>query len=176
MRTSLLVRLFLLPLLFCFALSAHAQFDTATLLGTVKDPSGAVVPDAEVSVTNTETGVTTKRTTSRAGDYEFVTLKTGRYLVTAERSGFAIAVVEDVRVEVAARLRVDLQLTVGGVTERVQVTAAQPLLETDTSQRGQVISGENTVALPLNGREYSALALLTNGVRVSLEETARHAA
>ena len=167
MRPSSTIRLFLVPLLFCFALSAHAQFDTATLLGTVKDPSGAVVPDAEVSVTNTETGVTTKRTTSRAGDYEFVTLKAGRYLVTAERSGFAIAVVEDVRVEVAARLRVDLQLTVGGVTERVQVTAAQPLLETDTSQRGQVISGENTVALPLNGREYSALALLTNGVRVS---------
>ena len=69
------------------------------------------------------------------------------------------------QVQVGARLRVDLQMAVGQVTEKVEVTAASPLVETDSSQRGQVITGDQTRELPLNGREYSALALLTTGVQ-----------
>ena len=88
------------------------------------------------------------------------------YVVTAEKTGFALALVDNVRVQVGARLRVDLQMPVGQVTEKVEVTAAQPLLETDSSQRGQVITGDQTRALPLNGREYSSLALLTTGVKL----------
>src|SRR5204862_2569181 len=101
------------------------------------------------------------------GSYEFFTVRPGVYLVTAEKAGFSIALIDNVQVQVAARLRVDLQMAVGQVTEKVEVTAAAPLLETDTSQRGQVITGEQMRELALNGREYSSLALLATGVRQS---------
>ena len=88
-------------------------------------------------------------------------------MVTAEKSGFALALVENVLVQVGARLRVDLQMPVGQVTEKVEVTASSPLIETDSSQRGQVITGDQTRALPLISREYSSLALLTTGVKLA---------
>lgn len=146
---------------------ALAQFDTASVVGTVRDNSGAVVGDATVTLTNVETGVSLTKTTDAQGNYEFFTVRVGTYVVTAEKQGFAVAVADNVPVTVGARQRIDLSLQVGQLSERVEVTAATTRLETDTSQRGQVISGEQTRALPLNGREYSTLALLTTGVRVS---------
>ena len=147
--------------------SAFAQFDTASVVGTVRDNSGAVVSGATVTLTNVDTGVTQTKTTDVTGGYEFVTVRVGTYVLTAEKQGFAVAVADNVQVTVGARQRVDLSLQVGQLSERVEVTAAATHLETDTSQRGQVITGEQTRALPLNGREYSTLALLTTGVRVS---------
>jgi len=88
-------------------------------------------------------------------------------VVTAERVGFALALVDNVQVQVGARMRVDLQMAVGQLSERVEVTAASPLIETDSSQRGQVITGDQIRELALNGREYSSLALLASGVRQS---------
>ena len=155
----------------CAVSTAFAQFETAALVGTVTDGSGAVVADALITATNTDTGVTQTRRTDANGHFEFVTLRIGTYLVTAEKAGFAIALAENLRLEVGARLRVDLGLQVGQLTERIEVSAAATLLETDTSQRGQVITGEQTRALPLNGREYSSLALLTTGVRLSALNT-----
>ena len=108
-----------------------------------------------------------KRTSGADGTFEFVTVKPGVYVVTAEKTGLSMALVDNVQVQVGSRPRVDLTMAVGPVTERVEVTAAAPLTETDTSQRGQVITGAQTRELPLNGREYSALALLTTGVRQS---------
>src|SRR6185503_9055821 len=93
-------------------------------------------------------------------------VKPGLYVVTAEKTGFALAIVDNVQIEVGARRRVDLQMAVGQVTEKVEVTASSALLETDSSQRGQVISGDQTRALPLLSREYSSLALLTTGVKL----------
>jgi len=162
---TLTVCLFVMSLL--TAAPALAQFETAAVLGTVRDTSNATVPDATVTLTNAETGLILKKATSATGDYEFPAVKVGTYVVTAEKAGFAIALVDNVQAEVSARLRVDLQMTVGGVTERVQVTATTPLMETDSSQRSQIITGEQMRDLPLNGREYSALALLTTGVRQS---------
>ena len=107
-----------------------------------------------------------RQDSSADGNYEFAAVKPGRYVVTAEKSGFAIALVDNVQVQVGARLRVDLEMPIGQVTEKVEVTAAQPLMETDSSQRGQVITGDQTRALPLISREYSALALLTTGVKL----------
>jgi hypothetical protein len=147
--------------------TAFAQFDTADVIGTAKDASGAVVPDATVTLTNAETSVSATRTTNRDGAFEFVTVRPGVYVVTAEKEGFSIALVDNVQVLVGARQRVDLQLQVGAVSERVEVTAAPPLLETDSSQRGQVIGGTQIRELALNGREYSSLALLASGVRQS---------
>jgi Carboxypeptidase regulatory-like domain/TonB-dependent Receptor Plug Domain len=146
---------------------ASAQFDTASVVGTVKDASGATVPDAKVTLTNTQTGVSVVRTTTSDGNYEFVTVRPGLYIVSAEKPGFSIALIDNVQVQVAARLRVDMQMAVGQVSEKVEVTATSPLVETDTSQRSQVISGEQMRELALNGREYSALALLSTGVRQS---------
>jgi carboxypeptidase family protein/TonB-dependent receptor-like protein len=149
------------------AVPAAAQFDTAAVVGTVHDSSGAVVPDAKVTLTNIATGVSQVRTTTASGNYEFNAVRPGDYIVTAEKPGFAIALMDNVQVQVAARLRVDLQMPVGQISERVVVTAVSPLIQTDSSQRGQVITTTQIQELPLNGREYSSLALLTTGVRQS---------
>ena len=153
------------------ALPSFAQFDTATVVGTVKDNTGGVVPGATVTLTNLDTGVTTVRVTEANGSFEFMTVRIGRYKVTAELQGFATAVADNIQVNVGARQRVDLQLSPGQLTETVQVVGASTLLETDSSQRGQLITGRQAVELPLNGREYSALALLSPGVRLSALST-----
>jgi hypothetical protein len=159
--------IFSLVLCVFFAAPAFAQFETATVVGTVRDSSGGVVPDAKVTLTNTQTGVTAERQSDANGNYEFFTVRIGSYVVTAEKTGFSIALVENVQVTVGARQRVDLTMAVGQLSEKVEVSARAVLLQTDSSDRSQVISGEQTKALPLNGREYSALALLSPGVRVS---------
>jgi hypothetical protein len=149
------------------AATASAQFDTATVVGTVRDASDAVVPAAKVTLTGVETGISIVKTSSNDGNYEFSAVKPGVYIVSAEKTGFAIALVENVQVQVGARLRVDLRMPLGQLTERVEVTASSPLVETDSSQRGQVITGNQIRALPLISREYSSLALLTTGVKLA---------
>ncbi len=163
--------LFLLVALAALSVPAAAQFETATVLGGVRDNSGAVVPGASVTLLNLETGVAQLKTTDAGGNYEFFTVRIGTYKVTAELTGFAPAAADQVKVAVGSRQRVDLVLTPGAITEAVVVTAEVSTLEKDSSQRGQVITHEQAVALPLNGREYSALALLTTGVRVSALNT-----
>ena len=143
-----------------------AQFDSAAVVGTVRDSSSAVVPGAKVTLTSAETGISVSKTTGDDGNFEFAAVKPGIYVVTAEKAGFSLAMVDNIRAQVGARLRVDLTMPVGQMTEKVEVTAAQPLLETDSSQRGQVITGDQTRALPLLSREYSSLALLTTGVKL----------
>jgi hypothetical protein len=146
---------------------ALAQFDTATVVGTVRDATSAAVPGAKVTLTSTGTGISVERTSNESGSFEFPAVRPGIYVVTAEKSGFALAMAENVEVQVGARRRVDLQMPVGQVSEKVEVTASSPLLDTDSSQRGQVITGEQTRALPLLSREYSSLALLTTGVKLA---------
>ena len=129
------------------------QFETGNIVGTIKDSTGAVVPGAKVVLTNTQTGVTAEKTSDANGNYEFFTLRPGSYVVTAEKDGFSIALVDNVQVTVGARQRVDLSMVVGQLSEKVEVSASAVLLQTDTSDRSQVITGEQTKALPLNGRE-----------------------
>ena len=148
-----------------------AQFETATVVGTVRDSSAAVVAGARVTLTNVDTGVTTERTTDAQGNYEFFNVRIGRYVVAADKPGFSVAVVDNVQVTVGARQRVDVAMAVGQLTEEVEVRASATQLQTDSSDRSQVISGELTRALPLNGREYSQLALLSPGVRLSALNT-----
>jgi len=151
--------------------AAYAQFDTATVVGTVKDNAGLVVPGATVTLSNLDTGITVTRVSDGNGSFEFITVRVGRYKVTAELQGFSTALADNIQVAVGARQRVDLQLTPGNLTETVQVVGAATRLETDSSQRGQVITSEQAVQLPLNGREYSSLALLSPGVRLSALNT-----
>ncbi len=160
-----------LVILFLGAAPVFAQFETASVLGTVKDPSGAVVAGVTITLTNTETGISATQTTDARGNYEFFTVRIGTYLVTAEKTGFSMAMADNVKVGIGARQRVDLTMTVGQVTETVQVMSNIIQLETETSQRGQTISRQQAVELPLNGREYSALVLLTTGARLSALNT-----
>jgi Carboxypeptidase regulatory-like domain len=99
---------------------AWAQFETASVVGTVHDSTGAVVPGATVTLTSIDTGVSASRTTNDSGLYEFVTVKAGLYIVTAEKEGFSSALVDNLQVQVGARRRVDLGLEVGRVSERIQ--------------------------------------------------------
>src|SRR5215470_5540479 len=143
-----------------------AQFETSEVLGTVRDSSSSPVPKASVTLLNQDTGVEAKATTDEAGNYDFFNVKAGRYTVTVEHAGFSKATAADISVNVNARQRVDLALQVGAVTESVNVASAAAVLETDTSEHGQVISSEAVAELPLNGRNYADLALLsTNTVK-----------
>lgn len=144
----------------------HAQFENAEVLGTIRDASGGAVPKAKVSLTNQETGIMAQTSTGEDGGYDFFNVKVGRYTLQAEHPGFSKATTADVMVNVGARQRVDFTLQVGAVTDELQVSAAASALETDSSEHGQVISSAAVAELPLNGRNYADLALLsTNAVR-----------
>lgn len=144
-----------------------AQFDNGSLVGTVHDSSGALVPGVTVTVTNTQTGVESSRTTSDGGDWEVPSLRTGAYTVRAAKQGFADAVATNLMVSVGSRARVDLVLQVGQTQETVEVKDVQLQLETDSSERGQIVSQYQTEAFPLVSRTYSQLVLLTSGTRQS---------
>ncbi len=147
----------------------YGQFDTATVLGTVTDVNGAAVPRATVTLRNTATGVTVTATTDENGNFQIFNVRIGLYTVSAEAPGFARAIAENIQVTVNARQRVDLALKAGAVTETVTISADNlQLLETETSDRGQVINRQQIVNLPLNGRAYADLALLSPGVRKSV--------
>ncbi len=148
--------------------AAYAQFDTAAVLGTVTDTNGAAVPAATVTLKNLATGVTATARTDENGNYQFFNVKIGTYQVSAEASGFAKALAENIQVTVAARQRVDLAMKAGALTETITVTAETVQLETESSDRGQVINRQQIVNLPLNGRSYADLALLAPGVRRSI--------
>jgi hypothetical protein len=171
MKRSIFALSFFVAFIVGFVPAAYAQFDTASVVGTVKDNTGAVVPGATVMLTNLDTGIAVTRVSDENGNYEFMTVRAGRYKVTAELEGFSIALADNVDITVGARQRVDLQLKPGNVNETVEVVGAATRLETDSSQRGQLITGQQAVELPLNGREYSSLALLSPGVRLSALNT-----
>jgi Carboxypeptidase regulatory-like domain/TonB dependent receptor-like, beta-barrel/TonB-dependent Receptor Plug Domain len=130
------------------------------------------MPGVTVKLSNINTGITVTAQTDSAGDFQFTNIKIGDYRVSAEREGFSTAVAEKVTVVVNARQRVDLTMQPGAVTESIVITDAAQLLETDSSVRGQVVQRQQIVNLPLNGRSYANLALLTPGVRESNQNAA----
>jgi hypothetical protein len=154
---------------------ASAQFDSSTVLGVVRDSSGGVLPGVTVTLTNGATGIAATVITDAEGSYQFLNARIGTYRVRAELQGFSAAEAKDVPVTVNARQRVDLTMTVGSIGETVEVIGASPFLETDSSGRGQVIAREQIVNLPLNGRAYADLALLSPGVRRSAISDSRDA-
>jgi len=143
------------------------QFETSEVLGTVRDNSGAVVPKANVTLLQPDTGIEAKTTTDQDGNYDFFNVRVGRYTISVEATGFARFTTNNVMVNVNARQRVDATLQVGSTTETVEVSDAAAALETDSSQHGQVITSHQIVELPLNGRNYADLALLSANVHRS---------
>jgi hypothetical protein len=151
--------------------SIHAQFETASVLGYVHDSSGAVVSGATVSLVNQDTKAQVTAQTNAQGAYEFTDVKIGQYQVTAQSSGFGTSTTQPFTVTVNARQRVDVALKIGSNAETVTVDAsAAALLETDSSERGQVIGTREVENLPLNGRAYADLAALVPGVRRNILE------
>jgi hypothetical protein len=141
-----------------------AQTTTGSIVGTVTDPSGAAVPGATVTVTNEGTGIVVIRlTTDPSGNYVATTLLPGRYSITVEATGFKKSVSPGINLSVQDRLGVNVTLEVGQVTETVEVIGAAPALQTDSSYLGQVVDSQRIVDLPLNGRYFTRLAVLTSG-------------
>jgi hypothetical protein len=152
----------LLLILSCCNLRLRAQ-STANLNGTVTDMSGATVPNAKVVVTNQATGVDWNVQTNNDGLYVVPSLQPGNYQITVTASGFQTLIVKDLRLDVATSVTKDLQLTVGAVTQQVEVTTVAPLIETSTTGVGQVINSKTVQEIPLNGRHFVDLNLLTPG-------------
>ncbi|MDE3196514.1 MAG: carboxypeptidase regulatory-like domain-containing protein, partial [Acidobacteriota bacterium] len=151
----------------CLAVSALAQFESGTILGTIHDPSNAVVSNASVTLENVRTGVTAETATDVNGNYQFVNRPLGSYRVHVSAKGFQPAQTGSFDLAVDSRQRVDLTLQVGTAADSVTVSGGASLLETDNSSRGQVIHPRQIVELPLNGRAYADLALLAPGVAKS---------
>lgn len=147
-----------------------AQFETSTVLGYVRDASGAVVPGASVTLTNQQTQTATKVTSDAKGAYQFTDVKVGEYVVSAQAAQFDTTTTQPFAVQVAAHQRVDVTLKTGTVSEVVTVSGAAEILQTDSSEQGQVIGTHEVENLPLNGRAYADLAALVPGVRRDILE------
>jgi hypothetical protein len=143
---------------------ALAQRISATIRGTVTDPTGAVVSGAKVTVTNEATGLTRSAPSNSAGNYSFAELPVGSYRVEVETAGFKTAVRSKIAVNVADTRAVDVQLETGGVSEQVNVEVAAVAVKTVGAEIAGVVNGEQVRELPLNGRNFLQLTLLQPGV------------
>ncbi|PYX82198.1 MAG: hypothetical protein DMG70_15900 [Acidobacteria bacterium] len=141
-----------------------AQIDQGAIVGTVTDNTGAVVPGSKVTVTNRATNLTLTATTAPDGTYVFSPIKISSYDIAVEKQGFQKATQTDVAVNVGAEVKANFTLTPGAVTQTVEVTAAMPLLQTQTSSVGQSVRAQEVTDLPLNGRNYTYLSQIVAGV------------
>jgi hypothetical protein len=164
MNTRLSMSILLFGLLTLCSPFALAQQETATITGEVRDANGSVVPKATITVTNVETNVSIRSETNDQGLYTVPSLKPGPYSITVEKAGFKKSVRSGVTLQVNQVARLDVNMQVGELTTAVEIVEAATLLETETSSRGSVIDQKKIVDLPLNGRDYNQLALLSPGV------------
>jgi Carboxypeptidase regulatory-like domain len=154
-----------LPILFLLLgmIPAAAYAQNATIVGTVSDPSGAVMPNVNVTVTNPATGWTRTFPTNDSGQYVAPDIQIGRYTVKAEASGFKVSEQKDVVVQVGDRLRVDFQMTVGTSSETVTVEANTIAIQADSGEVSNVITSQQVSQIAVNGRSIYQLAQLTPG-------------
>ena len=164
-------------LLFCSALmfacllaftvpSAWAQTDQGAITGVVQDDQGAIIPGAKVTLTATDTSFVLERTANSDGVFVFSPVKIGNYKLSASAPSFQTTVRENLHLDIQQRMNVTLALKPGAVTEQITVSTESPLLETQTSTVGQVISSETINNTPLNGRNWVYIAQLTAGVEI----------
>lgn len=167
------LHLLILSILVAALLSSFvfAQVITATILGTVRDPSGAVVPGAKATAINVNTGLTRSVISGDSGDYTIPVLPLGEYRVRVEKGGFRPAEQARVQLTIDSRVRVDFELALGDLAQEVQVTGESPLVDTESSAMGQVIENRAVEELPLNGRQFVQLAMLTPNVAPEVKGT-----
>ena len=137
---------------------------TASISGTVTDPSGGVVAGASVTATNVETGVATTLTTNTQGFYSFQSLPLGNYTISVQQSGFKGYAQTGLVLDVNSALVIDVQLAVGATTEKVEVSADTLHVDTESTQMGEVITGKTMTDVPLVSRSYTDLLGLQPGV------------
>ena len=151
-----------------FGLSAlWAQGTSDQIVGRVTDPSGAAVAGAELSVQNVETGISRKGKSAAAGAYAFPSLPPGNYRLTAAKEGFRPEARTGIALAVDQAARIDIELVVGALTQEVQVTAAAPMLDQESSALGQIVDNRKIQNIPLNGRSAFRLVTLTPGILTS---------
>jgi hypothetical protein len=144
-----------------------AQSDTGSIDGRVFDESRAPIPGATVTARNTATGLTRTAITSASGTYHFSSLPAGSYDITSELAGFSTQIQKGIDVQVASTTPVDFTLKVATVAETITVTGEAKLIQTTTSDIGQVITSKMVENIPLNGRKFQDLSLLVPGTRQS---------
>src|ERR1700722_6676666 len=159
-------------LLIMFALSAWGQLGTqGTFVGAVRDASGGVVPGATVTATNIATGVVQQVTSNDDGLYVVPNLLPARYRLKASQTGFQTEVHDNVELTVSQKQEVDFTLKIGATAETVTVTSEAPLVDTTSSTLASLVNDAQVHDLPLNGRDYAQLVLLTPGVANATGET-----
>jgi Carboxypeptidase regulatory-like domain len=159
-----------------FMPSAFGQVDEGSVTGVVQDASGAVVPNAKVTLLNVDQGLSTVSTSDSSGSYTFSPVKLGNYSVSASAPGFSVTTQQNVTVAVSQNVRVNIELKPGAETQTVEVTTAPPQLQTEDASVGQVVDGRSVNNLPLNGRNFTFLAQLAAGVNSSQADTRGNAA
>jgi hypothetical protein len=157
-------------LLLAIAVAAFAQVNTADVVGTVTDASGAALPNATVTITNAENGVSRAITTGTSGEYAFSSLQVGKYTLKVDAKGFAGFEAQDLKLAAGDRARVDAKLAVGQQTQTVEVEATAAALQTDSSAVGSLITDRAVQDLPLNGRNFVNLVQLSAGVSEGLSD------
>jgi hypothetical protein len=167
-RHELLLRVFAFGLaIICsgfFARFAEAQLTNGDVIGTVTDTNGALIPGAKVTLTNTGTNIAVSTTTDGTGDYTFNLLNPGQYMVAIEAKGFKKLVIPGLALAAGDRLRENANMEPGNVEETVEVTAAAPLLQTDSSTVQSTVTEQSVQDLPLNGRNFINLVQAQPGV------------
>ena len=158
---------FALVILSVSAVIAHAQDTTGTILGTITDASGAVLPGVSVTVKNTDTSQSRTVVSDAAGSYRMPLLPPGHYEVTAQLQGFQTMVRSGITVTVGQQAVVDAKLSLGNVSESITVEGAAPLVETTTGTISNVVTEQQIGSMPLNGRDVTQLVLLQPGVVMS---------
>ena len=148
-----------------------AQIDTGSIVGTVRDASGATIANATVTATNTATNTVLTTKSNESGEYQFNALKVGTYTVKASVTGFSSQEFPNVPIDVQSRPSLDFTLQVGSVTQTLEVQEQALALDTQTADVGGVVHERQIVDLPLNGRRYSDLALLEPGIQRNLTNT-----
>jgi hypothetical protein len=146
------------------ALSCAAQTITSSIVGTVTDPSGAVIPGVSITVRNVDTGIQSTTVTDSVGNYTVAQLPPGRYQLDAEMTGFKKFVRQNVSLEMTRQLRIDVPLETGATTETINVAATTPLIETETGQLSTTITTRELTALPTINRNPQDFRLLVPGI------------
>jgi hypothetical protein len=163
MRQVAVIKVLLAVLL--FAVSAFAQRDLGTIVGTVTDPQGGVIANAKITITEDATGLTYEVVSSSTGDFVRPALKPGTYTVTAEAPGFRRVAQKNIVLVGGDRVGVPLTLPVGNVTESIEVSAQAPILQTESTTLGADLNTKSVTSLPLGGqRIFTFLARLSPGV------------
>ncbi len=155
-------RLALLLFSLAFGGLAHAQ-SAASLNGTVTDPTGAAIPNAKVTATNQATGVASSTQSDQAGAYLFPALPIGVYRIDVSATNFQSAAISNLKLEVATAVTQNVQLKVGEATEKIEIVADAAIIDTATNSMSQVINDKTVQDIPLNGRHFTDLSLLTPG-------------